>query len=566
MKRSWWLRFVVFVLAVGISFFALVPTFFSHDEKSTYPVKSKINLGLDLQGGLYIIMGIDFDKVYKDELRNYVRRLSKALNEESQLGTSLGVITADDPRDPRMMLRVSQENAEKALDYTKRQFSSLRLTAQTAEGLIFALSQTFKNDIEESAVTKSIEVIRNRIDEFGVNEPEIVSQGEDRIVIQLPGVKDIERAKELIGKTAKLEFRLVDDKTDYGTIASWLEKAKAAGIEFKKGDKYSEYLDNLNNFLNKDLPKGHRLFFEKNVSKKTNDVTLGQPYLLQTDVPISGDNIQDAQVQLNSQENTFEVGMEFKPASARVFEELTGNNVGRLMAIVLDGSVQSAPRINQRIGGGRASISMVGGRQETFEQSRDLALVLRAGALPVELEFQEQRVVGPSLGADSIEKSRTAGIIAAALVFIFVLFYYKVAGLIATITLLANVLIVLACLVGLEATLTLPGIAGIALTIGMAVDANIIIYERIKEEVAAGANNLRAVESGFGRAFWTILDANLTTAVAGLFLLNFGTGPIRGFAVTLLIGIAATIYTSYFVGNMLFEFYMDKNGGKKLSV
>lgn len=566
MKRSWWLRFVVFVLAVGISFFALVPTFFSHDEKSTYPVKSKINLGLDLQGGLYIIMGIDFDKVYKDELRNYVRRLSKALNEESQLGTSLGVITADDPRDPRMMLRVSQENAEKALDYTKRQFSSLRLTAQTAEGLIFALSQTFKNDIEESAVTKSIEVIRNRIDEFGVNEPEIVSQGEDRIVIQLPGVKDIERAKELIGKTAKLEFRLVDDKTDYGTIASWLEKAKEAGIEFKKGDKYSEYLDNLNNFLNKDLPKGHRLFFEKNVSKKTNDVTLGQPYLLQTDVPISGDNIQDAQVQLNSQENTFEVGMEFKPASARVFEELTGNNVGRLMAIVLDGSVQSAPRINQRIGGGRASISMVGGRQETFEQSRDLALVLRAGALPVELEFQEQRVVGPSLGADSIEKSRTAGIIAAALVFIFVLFYYKVAGLIATITLLANVLIVLACLVGLEATLTLPGIAGIALTIGMAVDANIIIYERIKEEVAAGANNLRAVESGFGRAFWTILDANLTTAVAGLFLLNFGTGPIRGFAVTLLIGIAATIYTSYFVGNMLFEFYMDKNGGKKLSV
>lgn len=566
MKRSWWLRFVVFVLAVGISFFALVPTFFSHDEKSTYPVKSKINLGLDLQGGLYIIMGIDFDKVYKDELRNYVRRLSKALNEEKQLGTSLGVTTADDPRDPRMTLRVTQENADAALEYTKRQFSSLRLTGQTADGLIFALSQTFKNDIEESAVTKSIEVIRNRIDEFGVNEPEIVSQGDDRIVIQLPGVKDIERAKELIGKTAKLEFRLVDDKTDYGTISSWLEKAKTAGIEFKKGDKYSEYLDNLNNFLNKDLPKGHRLFFEKNVSKKTNDVTLGQPYLLQTDVPISGDNIQDAQVQLNSQENTFEVGMEFKPASARVFEELTGNNVGRLMAIVLDGSVQSAPRINQRIGGGRASISMVGGRQETFEQSRDLALVLRAGALPVELEFQEQRVVGPSLGADSIEKSRTAGIIAAALVFIFVLFYYKVAGLIATITLLANVLIVLACLVGLEATLTLPGIAGIALTIGMAVDANIIIYERIKEEVAAGANNMRAVESGFGRAFWTILDANLTTAVAGLFLLNFGTGPIRGFAVTLLIGIAATIYTSYFAGNMLFEFYMDKNGGKKLSV
>lgn len=351
MKGSWWFRFTGFVLAVSISFFVLVPTFMSHDEKSNYPVKSKINLGLDLQGGLYIIMGIDFNKVYKDELQNYLRRLVRGLEGEGIKAAS-GKQDRSEADDPKQMLIVTQHNADKALSYVKKYFTSLRLTAQTSEGLQFALSQTYKNDIEANSITKSIEVIRNRIDEFGVTEPEIISQGNDRIVIQLPGVKDIERAKALIGQTAKLEFRLVSDQVDIGTVVAWVNKAKEAGIEFKEGGKYSEYRSKLNHFLAKDLPSGHELFFEKKVSKVTNKVALGQPYLLQTDVPISGEDIQDAQIQPNNQNNTFEVGMEFKTASAKTFEELTGNNVGRLMAIVLDGSVQSAPRINQRIGGG----------------------------------------------------------------------------------------------------------------------------------------------------------------------------------------------------------------------
>jgi protein-export membrane protein SecD len=201
-----------------------------------------------------------------------------------------------------------------------------------------------------------------------------------------------------------------------------------------------------------------------------------------------------------------------------------------------------------------------------MKEARDVALVLRAGALPVELEFQEQRTVGPSLGQDSIRLARYAGIIGTILVFAFILFYYRISGLIALVTLGLNVLFVLACLVGLEATLTLPGIAGIALTIGMAVDANIIIYERIREEVRRGLSNYKSVEGGFNQAFWTIIDANITTALAGFALLNFGTGPIRGFAVTLLIGIFATVYTSYFVGNLLFEFYMNKVEGQELSI
>lgn len=236
------------------------------------------------------------------------------------------------------------------------------------------------------------------------------------------------------------------------------------------------------------------------------------------------------------------------------------------MAIVLDGNVFSAPVINERISGGSAQITLGAlGYNEAAKQATDLALVLRAGALPVELDFQEQRIVGPSLGADSIDKAELAGIIGAILVFAFIIFYYKTAGLFASITIVCNVILSLACLVGLEATLTLPGIAGIALTVGMAVDGNIIIYERIREELLKGGSPKEAIFLGFDKAFWTILDANLTTAIAGLCLLNFGTGPIRGFAVTLLIGIVTTVYTSYFVSKILFDFYATKST-KTLSI
>jgi protein-export membrane protein SecD len=260
--------------------------------------------------------------------------------------------------------------------------------------------------------------------------------------------------------------------------------------------------------------------------------------------------------------------MEFKPQGAKRFEEATGANIGRRMAVILDGNVYSAPVIQSKIGGGNAQITLGrgGDYNKLMKEAKDLALVLRAGALPVQLDFLEQRTVGPNLGSDSIAKAKVASYVGIGLVFIFALFYYKISGAIAVLTLVLNVLFTVAILVGMEATLTLPGIAGIALTVGIAIDANIIIYERIRDELRKGLSNMKAFEQGYANALWTVLDANITTIAAGFCLLNFGTGPIRGFAVTFIIGTIVTVYTAYYVSKIFFEFYMKKTNGSELSI
>ena len=309
------------------------------------------------------------------------------------------------------------------------------------------------------------------------------------------------------------------------------------------------------------------LTFRKSISKITNEVSEMYPYLVESTGSLGGEDLQDASVRIDQQNNRPYVAINFKPNGAKVFEKITEENVGRRMAIILDGNVYSDPVIQEKIAGGNASINLGSGNyNDSLAQARDLALVLRAGALPVELDFEEQRIVGPSLGADAIKKAQFAAMVGSLIVFAFALLYYKMSGMIAIVTLLFNVMFTMACLVGMGATLTLPGIAGIALTVGMAIDGNIIIYERIKEEIASGTPNREAVAMGFDRAFWTILDANLTTAAAGICLINFGTGPIRGFAVTLLIGIIATVYTSYFVAKLMFEYYIKKSTKQKISI
>lgn len=568
MKTSWWMRFTFLILAVVVSVAMLVPTAMNFGESSSYPLKSKINLGLDLQGGLYMILGIDFNKAYKDEIQGYIRKIEYVLKDQGMSGSG-GEVDASEVTDPKQWIELdASTDKEKAKDEIKKFFPGmLRLTNENGQKLQYALNSVIKTQIQEQSVGKSIEVIRNRIDEFGVTEPEIVSQGSDRIIVQLPGVKDIQRARDLIGKTAKLEFRMVDDQTPFATIQGWLEKATQAGIVYKEGNRWSEYLATLNDFLKKDLPANRTLAFERKISKTTNKAESALPYLVEANPRMTGDLLQDARVQIDQQKNEPYVSLEFKTQGAKIFEEVTGENIGKRMAIMLDGNVYSAPNIQTKIAGGRAQITLGGGNfNNTMKEARDLALVLRAGALPVQLDFQEERTVGPSLGQDSIKKAELAGTIGAVLVFVFIIFYYKMSGFIASITLFLNVIFTLAFLVAFEATLTLPGIAGIALTIGMAVDANIIIYERIREEIKKGIGYYKAVENGFAHAFWTILDANITTALAGLCLLNFGTGPIRGFAVTLLIGIASTVYTSYFVSKIVFELYMNKVEGQDLSI
>ena len=575
MKTSWWYRFVFLLLIGTLSLAMVIPTALNLKEDSQYPIKSKINLGLDLQGGLYMILGIDFNKVYRDEVKNWARKIEGMLK-DNEIKVELGDLDDSNPTDPRHSVLLLQESDTEAAKKEIKKWggSYLRLTAQKMTKdkktlLQYALSKVLKTQIEEQAVGKSIEVIRNRIDEFGVTEPEILSQGKDRIIIQLPGVRDIERAKKLLGKTAKLSFRMVNDEIEQGTIQGWLDKAEAAEVVFKKGDRFSTYLAKVNKLLKSDLPQGYELAFEKRTvgHQVENNLENMIPYVVESTPRLTGDTLADARVQVDPQKNEPIVSLEFKSAGAKIFEELTGENIGKRMAIVLDGNVYSAPSINSRIGGGRAQITLgYGNFNKLMKEARDLALVLRAGALPVQLDFLEQRTVGPSLGQDSIQKARYAALIGAILVFLFILFYYRLSGVVAVTTLVINVLFVLACLVGLEATLTLPGIAGIALTIGMAVDANIIIYERIREESKRGLGHYKAVEKGFSQAFWTIIDANITTALAGICLLNFGTGPIKGFAVTLLIGIVATIYSSYFVGRLLFELYMNRVSGQKLSI
>lgn len=569
MNRSWWYRVSLLVVLAALGIMSVIPTFFNLDpEKSNFPIKSKINLGLDLQGGLYMVLGIDFNKVYRDEVKNYIKKTQDLLTDEG-IAAQIGELKVTDPEDPWHTITIQDQGAVEAAESKIKEFYGfpLRLVATEGTELTYALGREFRADIEENAIKKSIEVIRNRIDEFGVTEPEIVSQGEDRIVVQLPGVKDIERAKDLIGKTAKLSFRLVNEEVAPATLAGWMETANKEGIVYKRGQRFSEYAAKMNTKFRKEIPNGFELVFKKVLNPVTSEVQDLIPYVVEATASVTGEELQDAVVRIDPQDNQPYVAITFKSQGAKAFEKVTGENIGKRLAIILDNNVYSDPVVQSRIGGGNAQITLgAGNYNDMLKEARDLSLVLRAGALPVELEFQEQRIVGPSLGADSIAKAETAGLIGALLVFVFILVYYKMSGVFALKALFLNVIFVLACLVGFEATLTLPGIAGIVLTVGMAIDGNIIIFERIKEELRGGTPVREAVETGFARAFWTILDANLTTAVAGLMLLNFGTGPIRGFAVTLLIGIVCTVYTAYFVTKIYFDWYMERKSGKSISI
>ncbi|MBY0415518.1 MAG: protein translocase subunit SecD [Bdellovibrionales bacterium] len=567
MKTSWWVRFSVLLILVAASVIVLLPTVMKFDENGSYPVKSKVNLGLDLQGGLYMVLGIDFKKVYRDEVQTYARKIETLLRDQ-EIAVTIGAMDASDVNDPKQSFSVAKvSDMEAAKKKIKEMFgSNIRITQEEGDRLQIALAHAVKTQIEEQSVGKSIEVIRNRIDEFGVTEPEIIAQGVDRIVVQLPGVRDIERAKDLIGKTAKLEFKIVNDTIAPATLQAWMDKGKAAGIVYKKGERFSDYIKKMNELLKADLPEGYELAFEKSGNNK--DESLNIPYVIEATPRITGDDLADARVLIDQQKNQPYVSMEFKSQGSKRFEDTTGANIGKRMAVVLDGNVYSAPVIQAKIAGGNAQITLGGGANfnKTMSEARDLALILRAGALPVQLDFLEQRTVGPNLGNDSIEKAKFASIIGCVLVFIFAIVYYKFSGVIAIVTLLLNVLFTIAILVAMEATLTLPGIAGIALTVGMAIDTNIIIFEKIRDELRKGISNFKSYELGYSSALWTILDAHITQAAAGFCLLNFGTGPIRGFAITLLIGIAVTVYTAYYASKILFELYMDKTDGKELSI
>ncbi len=574
MSRSWWAKCLLLIVVTVLSLVYVYPTVARIDlEKTKFPFKQKINLGLDLQGGLYLVLGVDFNKVFKDVVDRQMSSLDSRLKEKNIPVTSIKLVQQGYPaEDPRILVDFDAAKHDEIYALLKKEFAySLRLAGDKPTEFELGIPTDFRQDIRDKTINQSIEVIRNRIDEFGVSEPSITSQGSDRIVVELPGVKDVERAKDLIGRTAKLEFKIADDKSLTGAqIVSLVATAQTDGKIILGTGKFSENVAKINDLLKGKIPADDEVDFERVGGVGPNKAGAQfVPYLLHSKVEVTGEDLQDAVVQIDPQDQRPNVGFTMNPRGGALFEKVTGDNIGKRLAIVLDGLVQSAPVIQSKIGA-RGQITMGrNGGDEVLKEAKDLAIVLRAGALPAQLDFLEQRVIGPSLGADSIHKGAMAALVGSIAVFIFVSFYYRVSGLIATFSLILNVLFVLATLVGLEATLTLPGIAGIALTVGIAVDSNVVIYERIREELRAGKNIHGAVESGFQKAFKTILDANVTNAIAAGVLLMYGTGPIKGFAVSLLIGIVTTLFTAIFVCKLVFDAYLhwvEERGGKQLSI
>jgi protein-export membrane protein SecD len=420
----------------------------------------------------------------------------------------------------------------------------------------FGIMKESYKSIGTSAVEQALETLRSRIDETGVKEPAIVLKGGNRINVQLPGIDDIAQAMSAIGTAAVLEFMMVDEdvmKNPRDLERGFLDSEKELKPEdFADDEILSDHL-----VRTQIIPSGTRLMWEyaplAGGGKGRTD-----RYVVRDEVILTGDDINDASVQMN-QFNEPYVAMEFKPRGAKIFSDITGENVGRRFAIVLDKQVRSAPVIREQISGGRASIEMgVGDYQMALQEASILSLVLRTGSLPAPVTIGKVRTVGASLGADAIAAGKLATGVGFSLVLFFMVVYYRKAGIVSIFALLANVLLVFSLLAAAGATLTLPGIAGIALTIGMAVDCNIIIYERIREELKFGKNARAAVDTGFAKAFWAVVDANITTFIAGVVLYTYGTGPIKGFAVTLMIVILTTLFTGIFVSRTLMNFLTRK--------
>jgi preprotein translocase subunit SecD len=510
MRRNLWVRIGLVAAVILASLWSL------------YPPKKSINLGLDLQGGIHLVLGVDTSKAVQNQAERAAEDFKAALERK---GIGAKRVARDSDRSFVVEL-ASPASWNDALTVASQfQTFERRNSDQTTGTFTLAMADREATQQRDLATRGAVEKIRNRVDKFGVAEATITRQGDDRILIQLPGVQDPDRAKTLIGQTGLLEFKLVDERTS--------PEDAVAGR----------------------LPETSELLYQRRLNREGKEEQR-IPFVVQKRALLTGNELTDASVQADpNSPGNWQVAITFSATGAQRFGEITEQNVGRHLAIVLDGSVYSAPRINERIPGGRAVIT----GQFTVDQARDLAIVLREGALPAAVTILEERTVGPSLGADSIRQGMTAIFASSVVIFVFMLVYYRLSGLIADVALVLNLIILLACMAAFGATLTLPGIAGIALTIGMAVDTNILIFERIREELRIGKMPRSAIEAGFARAFRTIIDTHVTVLVTAAILYNFGTGPVKGFAVSLFVGLSASLFTAVFFTRLLFDLiYMGR--------
>lgn len=533
-------------------------------DKLWWPSKQKLNYGLDIQGGLHLVLGVDVAGVVGEGTQRLTAVLKSEFEHEKITVQEVKAVQADRGEVQIVFDPFDKEKVTKHM--SDRYGAVLQMMGETSTTQNYRYYDAYLMDLKARVIQQSIETIRNRIDEFGVAEPSISQQGADRILVQLPGMADAEKAKQLINTTAKLDFMMVDETLPAAELQTMIDAAEKAGNYNLKDMKFSEYLNRLNADLKAKLPEKTVVYFEK--ADGADSMEVGRiPYLLKTDTGLSGDALDDAYVSFNEY-NTPEVALRFNALGAATFRDLTGKNIGKRMAVVLDKVVKTAPNIQTQIGNGQAVITLGGGRdhERMLNEAKMIATTLRAGALPASLEQLEERRVGPTLGADSIKKAQMASWIGALLVVLFILARYKAMGVISNLSLGLNILSVFALLTSLGATLTLPGIAGIALTVGFAVDANVLINERMREELANGSSFALAVKEGYSRAMSAILDANITVAATAIILLYFGTGPVRGFAVTLLIGIATTLFANVFLSKVMVDWVVHKFGIKKLSV
>ncbi|MHC1699015.1 MAG: protein translocase subunit SecD [Geobacteraceae bacterium] len=528
---TWRLSLVLFFIL--LSFFFLTPTLFSQLPtwwNGMLP-KDKIHFGLDLQGGSHLVMEVDTQEAIRATLDLMAVDLENILNEENIRYLRISRVGDSSVQ----MTLFNRENVERIQKQVSKKYPEMELLqpVETADKVELQLRMNEKIIQKKKATTveQALETIRNRIDQFGVSEPVIQREGTNHIVVQLPGISDSKRAIALIGKTARLEFKLVDEEIDAVTATPF------------------------------SIPEDEEILMERNVDSATQSIT-ETPLIVKKKAILTGDLLSDAQVGFDSQFNQPYVAIEFNSTGARLFDQITAANVGKRFAIVLDSKIHSAPVIRERISGGSAQIS----GSFTEKEASDLALVLRAGALPAPVKVVQNVTVGPSLGQDSIKKGLLAGLVGVGLVVVFMAVYYRMAGLVANFGMALNILFLMGALAALGATLTLPGIAAIVLLVGMSVDSNILIFERIREELRLGRTAKMSLDAGYDKAFWTIMDSHVTTLITAAVLFQFGTGPVKGFAVSLSLGIIINLFTSLYATKALFDLGLKHGRAKQLSI
>jgi preprotein translocase subunit SecD len=588
MERSWWWKALLYGGIVVLACLYLVPTVVPEAKQPALIKKyfqKRIQLGLDLQGGLHLVYEVHVDKAVSDKVDRIASEVEDRLSvkEKKVAGVTINREGRDDivavfknPADQSKLDETVLREFRKQLDLVSRDpvtgIVRLRLDPDQIE------------DVRDSALRQGIETIRGRVDKFGVAEPTIIRKGTD-IIVELPGLKtaDFERIKTIIGRTAQLEFKIVDDGAEYmrkvaASVAkgsgidvlpeSWTEKDSGKAHEdvylrAKSRDVLEKFFAGLTG--DSALPADHEIGYEENaVRNEAGEVTQDKNWrtlYLKRRAALTGEYLSNADQTWDQQTGRPEVSFEFDHQGAALSERMTRDNMGRKMAIMLDDKITSAPVIEGIISSrGRITLGSFGDPFQLQQEAKDLVAVLRSGALPAPLRKTFETQVGPTMGRDSIEKAKFSMLIGAAAVVLFMLIYYRFAGVIANLAMILNMLFMVALLAAFEASLTLPGIAGLVLTIGMAVDANIIIYERIREELRNGKSPRSAVDAGFSRAFWTVFDAHVTNFVAGVVLYSYGSGPIRGFAVTLLVGIITNLVTSYWLSRWMFDLVVGRRG------